>query len=255
MIDLFDLYNSFTSVVNTHYGGWFRPQTDFTKRCNDISKKLWVKWTREAEKSQEAKDNLMPFLKSKNMIVSTNGPYGKFSPPKDYGRFASARLIVAGDTCLPDKSVNNGKCENGDFKSQEEITDEYFDSVEQIDVELIDDQKWGAVNAHLTKKPTLLKPKIRQIDNGFEVAPRKVSVIVLDYYVEPEEATFVYTISPGNVQTGAGDQIIYDEKNSKNLQWPATVRNEFLTELANSYGLFVRDQLVTQVTQQQKMQS
>jgi hypothetical protein len=253
MIDLFDLYNSFTSVVNSHVGGWFRPQTDFTKRCNDISKKLWVKWTREAEKSQEAKDNLMPFLRSKNIIVSTTGPYGKFSPPNDYGRFASTRIIVAGDTCLPDRSVDNGKCEQGDFKNQDELTDEYLDSIKQVDVDLIDDKKWGAVNSHLTKRPTLAKPKIRQIDNGFEVAPRKVSVIVLDYYVEPKEATFVYTISPGNVQTGAGDQIIYDSKNSQPLEWPATVRNEFLTELANSYGVFVRDQLVTQVTQQQKM--
>jgi len=253
MIDLFDLYNSFTSVVNTQIGGWFRPQTDFTKRCNDISKKLWVKWTREAEKSQECKDNLMPFLRSKNIIVSTTGPYGKFSPPKDYGRFASTRIIVSGEMCYPDKSVDNGKCEQGNFKSQEELTDEYFDSIKQVDVELIDDKKWGAVNSHLTKKPTLSKPKIRQIDNGFEVAPRKVSVIVLDYYVEPSEATFVYTISPGNVQTGAGDQIIYDDKNSKPLEWPATVRNEFLNELGLSYGIFVRDQFVTQATQQQKM--
>jgi hypothetical protein len=253
MIDLFDLYNSFKSYTNTFVGGWFRPQTDFTKRCNDISKKLWVKWTREAEKSQEAKDNLFPFLRSKNIIVSTNGPYGKFSPPAGYGRFASARIIVAGDTCYPDKSVDNGRFEQGDFKSQEELTDEYFDSVSQVDVILIDDQKWGAVNEHKTKRPTLSKPKIRQIDNGFEVAPRKVSVIVLDYYVEPAEATFVYSISSGNVQTGAGDQIIYDQKNSKPLEWPATVRNEFLIELGMSYGLFTRDTFVSQVTQQQKM--
>lgn len=252
MIDLFDLYNSFISVVNSHVGGWFRPQTDFTKRCNDISKKLWVKWTREAEKSQEAKDNLMPFLRSKNIIVSTSGPYGKFIAPNDYGRYASARLIVAGGACFPDKSIDGGKCEQGEFKTQEELTDEYFDSVKQVDVELIDDQKWGAVNSHLTKKPTLSKPKIRQIDNGFEVAPRKVSVIVLDYYVEPKEATFVYTISPGNVQTGSGDQIIYDSKNSDPLEWPATVRNEFLNELAISYGIFVKDQFITQA-QQQKM--
>lgn len=252
MIDLFDLYNSFKSVVNSHVGGWYRPQTDFTKRCNDISKKLWVKWTRQAEKAQEVKDNLLPFLKSKNIIVATTGPYGRFSIPKDYGRFAAARIIVANDTCYPDKSVNNGQCEQGEFKTQQELTDEYFDSVKQYDVELIDDQKWGAVNSHLTKKPTLLKPKIREIDNGFEVSPRKVSVIVFDYYVEPKEATFVYTISPGDVQSGSGDQIIYDENNSQKLDWPATVRNEFLNELASSYGLFIRDQFVTQVSQQEK---
>ncbi len=95
--------------------------------------------------------------------------------------------------------------------------------------------------------------KIRQIDNGFEVSPRNVSVVVLDYYVEPKEATFVYTISPGNVQTGSGDQIIYDEKNSVKLEWPATVRNEFLIELGQTYGIFTRNQFVTQVTQQQKV--
>jgi hypothetical protein len=246
MIDLFDLYQSFKSYTNTFVGGWFRPQTDFTKRCNDISRKMWVRWTREAEKSNEVRDNLMPFLKSKNIIVSTKGPYGRFDAPKDYGRYATSRIIVANDTCYPDTSVDNGNCEGGAIKTQEELTEQYYDSVEQIDVELIDNQKWGAVNAHKTKMPTLSKPKIRQIDNGFEVAPRKVSVIVLDYYVEPKEATFLYTISPGNVQTGAGDQIIYDEKNSKKLEWPATVRNEFLIELGESYGIFTRDNFLTQ---------
>jgi hypothetical protein len=255
MIDLFDLYESFQSYSNTFIGGWFRPQTDFTKRCNDISKKLWVKWTREAEKSQEAKDNLFPFLKSKNLIVSAVGPYGKFKPPDGYGRFASARLIIAGDKTYPDKNVDQGKCANGEFKTEQELTEEYYDSIEQSDVELIDDQKWGAVNTHLTKKPTLLKPKIRQIDNGFEVAPRQVSVIVLDYYVEPKEATFIYSISLGNVETGAGDQIIYDKNNSQPLEWPATVRNEFLIELGQAYGIFTRDQFMAQVTQQQKMTS
>lgn len=252
MIDLNDLYNSFQSYVNTFQGGWFRPQTDFTQRCNDISKQLWVKWTREAEKSHEAKDNLLPFLRSKNMIVSSTDVYGTFQPPKDYGRFSTARIIVANNNCYPDKNVDSGKCDNGDFKTQEEITEEYFDSIEQTDVEMIDNKKWGAVNAHLTKGPTLENPKMRQIDGGFQVSPRKVSVIVLDYYVEPKLATFVYTISPGNVQTGAGDQLIYDKDNSVKLEWPATVRNEFIIALGASYGLFTRDQFVSQVTEQQK---
>lgn len=252
MIDLFDLYESFMSYVNSHVGGFFRPQTDFTKRCNDISKQLWVKWTREAEKSQECKDNLFPFLKSKNTIVTATGPYGKFTPPTDYGRFASARIIVANGNTYPDKTVDQGQCDEGDFKTEQELTEEYFNTIEQIDVELIDVQKWGAVNAHKTKKPTLMKPKMRQIDSGFEVSPRQVSVIVLDYYVEPKEATFVYTISPGNVQTGAGDQIIYNKNQSVPLEWPATVRNEFLIALGESYSIFTKDQFLNQATQQQK---
>src|ERR1700749_4004720 len=87
MIDVYDLYQSFCSTYNLYLGGWFRPNTDFLQKCNDISKELWVKWTGEAEKSQEAKDNLLPFLVSKNMIVSNKGVYGTFQPPKNYGRF------------------------------------------------------------------------------------------------------------------------------------------------------------------------
>lgn len=256
MIDPYDLYQSFCSTYNTYIGSWMRPQTDFIQKCNDISKQLWVRWIREAEKSQEAKDNLLPFLVSKNMIVSNAGVYGTFQPPNDvkkpYGRFAAARIIVQKGRCLPDKKVENGKCANGRFKSQEEITEEYYNLIGQFDVDMIDNQKWGACMAHKTKCPTLEKPKIRQIEGGFEVAPREVSVVVLDYYRPPKEATFVYTISPGNVQTGAGDMIIYDKQNSQPLEWPFNVRDEFITELGISYSLFTREQFLAQMTTQKK---
>lgn len=256
MIDSFDLWNSFQSTVNTYLGGWFRPQSDFIQKCNDISKQLWVKWIREAEKSQEAKDNLLPFLVSKNMIVSNSGVYGIFQPPADakkpYGRFSSARIIVANDKCYPDVNVEKGKCANGKFTNPEEIKEEYFDNIKQFDVDMIDDQKWGACMAHKTKGPTLEKPKIRQIEGGFEVAPRNISVIVLDYYRPPKEATFIYTISYGNVQTGAGDNIIYDKQNSQPLEWPFNVRDEFIIELGISYSLFTREQFLAQMGLQKK---
>lgn len=254
MIDPFDLWNSFQSAVNTFQGGWYRPQTDFIQRCNDLSKKFWVDWTDEADKSQKAKDNLQPFFKSKNFIVSNEGVYGTFKTCKDYGRFAAARIILHDGKCQPDYKVDGGKTEGGksdgiEFKSQEEITEEYYDSIEQVDIMLVDNIKWGAMNAHKTKKPTFEKPKMRQINGGFEVAPRKVSVVVLDYYREPKPATFLYTKAPGDVQTGAGDQIIYD-RNSAPLEWPFSVRDEFLIGLGKSYGVFTRDQFVTQVNMQ-----
>lgn len=252
MIDPFELYQAFKSYVNTDQNGWFRPQTDFQRACNAISKELWVKWTNEAEKSQEAKDNLQPFLQSKNMIVSNKGVYGNFKPPKEYGRFATARIIVAGNQCVPCMEVDEGKCSNGDFKTTEELTEDYYDSIEQFPVDMIDTNKWGAMNEHLTKGATLKKPKMRQIDGGFQVAPRKVSVIVLDYYVEPKLMVFAYKISPGDVKTGAGDQLIYDKDNSKPLEWSPTVVNEFLERLKIWYSRFVRDQVLAGIDLQQK---
>lgn len=94
-IDPYDLYLSFQSTISTFIGGFFRPNTDFITKANDISNELWNKWTDVAEKSQEARDNLIFFLKSKNrMVTKQNSFYGIFQPPSNYGRFASAKMLV-----------------------------------------------------------------------------------------------------------------------------------------------------------------
>lgn len=245
MIDAYDLWNSFQSLVNTFQGGWFRPQTDFIQACNDLSKKFWNKYRREAEKSQEAKDNMLPFTKTKNYIVTPKGVYGRFTPDKDYGAFSAARVRVHDKKYYPDPEVDKGKASNGDeFTTDQQLAEEYYDEVKEYDVTMIDSIKWGAVNKHQTKGPSFESPKIRQVDGGFEVLPRAVTVIVLDYYREPKPATFLYTNSPGNEQTGAGDNLIYDSKNSQPLEWPFNMRDEFLIGLGERYGVFTRDQFI-----------
>lgn len=251
-IDPFYLYSSFKSYVNTSQNGWFRPQTDFIQAANDISNELWETETKKAEKSQESRDNLIFYLKSKNIIVkSEKSSFGKFIPPPDYGRFASARLIVAGGKkTVPAKDVEDGKCDG--WKSDEELAEDYYNSVKEVSIENVDNQRWSSVTEHLTKGPTLQNPKLTQIDEGFKLSPRQVSVVVLDYYVRPTNAIFAYTKTPGNVQTGAGDQIVYDKSKSKPLQWPTTMINEFVIRLGIRYGLFTREQFMANIATQQK---
>lgn len=251
MIDVYSLWLDFQSAVNTSLNGWFRPETDFIRAVNEVSLNLWRNWTNEAEKSQEEKDKLFPFLKSKNIAVdSSGGYYGIAKKPAGYGRFASARLIVHATGTIPAKDVDSGKCDN--FKDQEQITDEYYDNIKEVKVQMIDNQRWSAYCEHLTKGPTLEKPGITQINDYFRVAPRKVSVVVIDYYVEPNPATFKYTLTPGNVQTGSGDMIIYDANNSQKLEWPEQVRPEFIEGLKNWYIQFTRDQSFSVISAQQK---
>ena len=253
MLSLFSIWNSFQAFINTSQSGFFRPQTDFQNACNDISNLLWEEWTGQAEKSQEIKDHLASFLKSKNLIVqSANSFYGTIDYPKDYGRFATATILVAGDGCVPCKTVDDGKCSNGDFKTNEEITDEYYSRCVEHEILLVDTQKWASCLKHLTKCPTFENPKMKQINAGFQVAPRTVSVVVFNYYTKPKEGTFRYTVAPGNIQTGAGDQIIYDASASTPLEWPPTVINEFVIRLGERFGLFTRDQFVTAVSGQMK---
>lgn len=253
MISLYSIWNSFQAYVNTFQGSWYRPTTDFQPAVNDISKLLWEEWTAQAEKSREIKDHLFPFLKSKNLIVKNQtSTYGLLERPTDYGRLSSARIIVHNDTCIPCAEVDGGKCDNGEYKTQEEITDEYLDNVTESIVDEVDNQKWAACLSHLTKKPTLEKPKITQYDLGWKVAPRKVSVVVLDYYVRPKEGTFNYTITPGNTTTGEGDFLVYNDATSVKLEWPDTIINEFVWRLGEKFGLFTQNQFISAVATQQK---
>lgn len=251
MLSLFTIWTSFQSLVNTAQNSFFRPQQDFQQACNDISKELWETWTGQAEKSQQIRDYLSSFLKSKNILVTPrNSYYGTVDYPKDYGRFASAAVWSLKEQCVPCPDVDNGKCKG--YKSQEEVNEEYYKNIQERQVDLIDEQRWKSCLTHLTKNPTLDNPKITQIDGGWKVAPRDVSILVLDYYIQPMEGTFKYSLVAGNPQTGAGDFIQYDAAASTPLQWPETVLNFFLWKLATRYGLFIGNTFLSQFAKQQE---
>ena len=255
MIDLYDLYNELMSIVNSSQNGFWRPELDFEIQANLASIKLWNNKIDIAEREQRVIDDLRPFLISKNIIVKNqNSFYGTIDTPIDpvYGRYASARLLLAGQTCVPCKDVDDGKCCNGDFKTDAELADDYYNTVCETQIEKIDNQRWPSVLQHLTKRPTLLKPKLTQINNQFQVAPRQVSVVILNYYVKPKYATFKYTLTPANLQNGSGDVIIYNKAASTPLEWPEIVKNELLAILKESYIGFTRDSQFAQISNSQK---
>lgn len=250
-IPTFSLWQDFQSENNVSQNGWFRPETDFIRGVNVTSIKFWNKYTAIAERSQEAKDKLFPFQRSKNIVVnSASGYYGFAKKPDDYGRLASIRIVVhkSGITC-PSKAIDDGKCD--DWQTKEEFEDDYLDHVTEYRAEIIQNQNWASFCEHLTKGPKLDRPGVTQINEGFQVAPRKVSVIALNYYINPSPATFKYTIAPGNPQTGAGDQIIFDTSSAP-IPWPEQMRQEFLEELKDWYILYIRDQVGNQISNSQK---
>lgn len=251
MIDIYDLYQDFEAAYNTFQGGFFPPQSVFLRAVNNINQDLWIRWTREAEKSQEAKDNLFPFLKSENVICQQQPSYySVVAPPKDYGRLSTANILVTKDNkTVPKKEVNGGKCCNGEFKQDEDLSKDYYDNVSEKTVEIIDNKRWASCLEHLTKNPTFDKPKMTQINNGFKVAPREVSVIVLNYYKLPEDATFAYTTVGGNLATGSGGQIIYNKAASNPLLWNTSMKPEFLIELGVRFSLYTREQFIFATTQ------
>lgn len=246
----FELWLDFKSWVNTQQGGFMPPQSVFIRAANIASMELWKKWTRMAEKSQEIKDNLFPFLVSKNIITTkSNSFYGTFEPPKNYGRYATAKILLTKkNETVPSIEIDKGKCCKGQKVNVKfvPITDgsekeDYFNNTTESDVDIVDNQKWSAMLKHLTKKPTFEKPKMTQLNGVFKVAPRDVSVVVLNYYIEPVDAVFGYKPNPGNVQTGSGGAIVYDKNTSVNFQWTKQAKPDLLEMLKEVYIGFTRD--------------
>jgi hypothetical protein len=265
MIDTFDLYNDFKTSVNTQQGGFFSPQVNFIKAANLASINLWEKLTIEAEKSQEVKDKLLPFLVSKNIqTVQSNSYYTIATPPVDYSRFASATILTVKEkkVCVPSKDIDKGMCLNGKgikgkdkyviFKSDEELAEDYYSTVTESEVEMIDNQRWSAALQHLRKLPTFEKPKLTQINGGFKIAPRDIGVIILNCYTRPTDATLVYTSAAGNLQTGSGGGIVYNKALSIPFQWNVIVKNDLLEMIKDIYIGFTRDGLFQQISTSQK---
>lgn len=255
MIDPNELYTEFKAMMNTSQNGFWRPEADFITNVNVVSNQLWNNKIDVAERDQRIVDDLRNFLVPKNIITKIQKSfYAIVELPKEpeYGRYASARLFVAGNQCVPCKDVNEGKCDNGQFKTDEKLADDYYNTVCEIPIEKIDNQRWPSVLTHLTKRPTLANPKLTQIGGQFQVAPRDVSVVQLNYYRKPKDATFVYTLSEPNLQDGSGDVIIYNKEQSQPLEWPETVKNELLEMLKDMYLLYTRDSQGTQINSAQK---
>ncbi len=256
MIDLFDLYNRFCSDNNTFQGGFVRPERDFERKVNSLSQEIWNEWTALAEKTQEIDDNLAVFLKSVNVIISkSTGNFGIAIYPKDYGRYSVARTILHKDACLCDTSKDqyeNGVCTKEgktetEIEKQERI-EKYKDGITEGLCTKVESSRWASMLDHKKKCPTIQDPGITQFEGGFKIAPRQVSVVVLDYYIKPKYAKFIFTIAAGNPQTGSGDYMVYDAAASGKLEWPETMIPFFLDKLREYYPRFTRNAQLFQMS-------
>lgn len=255
-IDLFDLFNRFCSDVNTFQGGFVRPERDFERIVNTVNQDIWNDFTSQAEKTQEIIDNLTPFFKSVNIIVKPGaGNYGVAKYPGNYGRYSASRTIIHKETCLCDTekdTYDDGECskkgsEETEIEKQERI-EKYKDGIVEARVDKIESSRWASYLDHKTKCPTIESPGCSQFDTGFKIAPRQVSVIVLDYYVQPKYAKFAYTKAPGNPQVGTGDYIIYNEAQSGKLEWTSNMIPFFIKKLGEAYAKYTRDGALFQMT-------
>lgn len=243
--NLFTIYQALLSEVNVQQAGQIRPVQDFIYWLNTVSMDMFRDYTASAEITQINADTLAPFRLQTNIQIqqSAGNRIGYIPNPADYEAFSSLRILrpKESNTCAMDKTLpiidDKGKCL--------QVVDPDYAAMEQkfagtnlveLNVNLVDNQRWANCLEHLTKGPTFEKPKATQTKGGFYIAPAGLSVVVLDYYKTPTKYVFAYTIDPTT------DIIIYDAANSIQSEWSDGLQNEILTRLRKKYGVHVGDE-------------
>lgn len=253
-VDIFDLWQKIMSIVNVQQGGQIRPQTDFQNWLNAINKELFHEKCAKFGLNQQNADELAPFLKSVNVVVTQQPgrPYDLVQFPADYTYFANMKIIRQKDEficgCQEQLPIidGDGNCKQFVDPDYAALAAKYAGNnmVEKI-VYLIDNQRWERALTHYTKGPSFDAPMVTQFDGGFKIAPKGISIVVLDYFRLPVDALFAYTV-------GDGDTVVYDAGASTQLEWTNAIQNEFLVRLEKYYGLAVQDQTILQVAMEDK---
>ena len=71
---------------------------------------------------------------------------------------------------------------------------------------------------------------------------------MFDYLRKPRDCKFAYTL-------GSDDQIIFDDVNSVDLEWDTNMVPDFLGRLESRYGVYVKEELTTQMGQLKRSQT
>lgn len=250
-INTYEVYQALLSEVNIQQRGQVRPVADFQKWYNKINDELFRERVAAAELSQQLDDDLSPFKKVINIIVTPlpGQPYSLVRYPSDYEGFANASILRQRDTnetacdCELPIYEDDGQClkiVDPDYAAMQMryAGEQLIESV----VTKIDTQRWNSCLQHSYKQPTLQSPKIVQDSSGFKIAPKAITSMVLTYYRTPRKAVFGYTLSPDDI-------VIYNPLTSVDLEWSSTLTGEFIARLKKIYAGHVGDGEIYQMAQ------
>lgn len=255
MIDIFKLFEDLKSEVNVHQGGHIRPRI-FIEWVEDIQIEIYNELIDEFQKTQQITDKIYPFLLSTNVVL--NAVKGKswdiIKYPIDYENFASCRIVVKnGTNCgiaqYDDVDVDGNKIEKGycsGYIDEDELamiqSDEDSKSFE-LPVMPVDNDRWGAIHKHLTKKPTYSEPKMTQYGNGWKISPKNCATnIVFDYFRLPKKPVYNYIVINEGLEN---EYFQFVPTNSVNLEWSEKLKPEFILRLKKKYFNFTSNEIMS----------
>lgn len=122
------------------------------------------------------------------------------------------------------------------------------DEQSRTPIEVVRDGDWDLRVSSVLKKPTYQYPISRFHAGYIEFRPKKLSYIDFTYLRKPIPAYLAYTIDP------ATTNIMYDEQNSVQPDWPEQMLNEYANILYYWLSVNINSQINIQDAQQRKVQ-
>jgi hypothetical protein len=245
MIRIDKLYEDFSSLNNIGQGGFFRPVADFVPAMHEASLEMFNILAAQQKKTQKVEDALLPFVKAASITVEKIGRNYIAMYPKDYKYYKAGGIIATDEKAFAEEDTE--VWQGGECMLSEEQKADFFPKNEDYNrypLTKILANQWNGLISHPNRKPTFFYPFIVQRDIGFEVAPKEIGVIVIDYYRLPKEPVYNYD----EIVQKPDLFISFKEEGSVHLEWGEEMIPAFLYRMSKRYGYTTSDELKLQVT-------
>jgi len=251
MIDINELYNQFCSMYNTSQAGFYRPSPDFDGAAHEASLDIFNTLAANLGKSEKIDTWLMPFTKPINIVVKRKGTRSYVPKPPDFEYYASARVIVGKEKilCKEGCDVLDGDCVNAFAELDQSMFATGEVEYEEHEAELVKPGRWAAATRHVTRGPSVTRPILKLTDDGYLIEPKNVGVIVMDYLRKPARPVYAFDTE----DQGENVYLRYNKEDSTQLEWSEVLMPVFLYRIGKRYGLTIKDDLVIQVSNIEKI--
>lgn len=209
-INSFKVFVSF--IQNKNQSGGTVTTDQFNSLCQQAQLSCFEKDRLTYLETGRSSDFLNTFLKTKTL--SPNPSTGYLSYPSDFQHVANVRA--------------------------------YYNKKER-DVELIDNQKWGEINASQLMQPTKTFPKYAEYGTEMRFLPKDIGIIMLDYWKTPVQPVWAYTIV-NNVQ-------VYNPTGSVDFEWDAFALNRVAAEYLSFIGINLQANMLAGYAQEFKKET
>jgi len=165
--------------------------------------------------SGQITDYLRTFLKNTFLPVTVNGVA---NIPNDMQHLASMRYYNVG--------INGGT---------------------EVEVKEVKNEDWGNIQSSHLFKPSKRFPKYQELSSTFNVLPRNLGSVTLDYFKTPQQPIWNFTI--------ANNRPVYSPTGSVDFEWSEVYLNNIASMFLSLVGINLKDIELSQFSQAFKQET